>query len=138
MQGSYKMYLIGIFIFAIAAIIGFYFGIYYIRRSNFAYVRRPVTRGVIQRNGMGGKFFQNGFGYRTNSLSGQIENISGNQITINLVNGTTRTITLSNSTKYTKIDSTDKSSLKQGQLITISGQVANGSISAQNIRINSM
>ena len=70
--------------------------------------------------------------------SGQITAISGNNMTIKLFDGTTRTVTLSGGTTYTKVGSVDKSSLQVGENVVVVGQASQGgSLTASQVRIGS-
>ncbi len=71
------------------------------------------------------------------NLNGTITAINGNQVTLRMTDGTSRTVTLSSSTQYTQLTSVTQTSLKNGQNVTISNlPVQNGSSSAQVVRIN--
>ena len=93
---------------------------------------------------MRGRFWQPGFsvmrprfGFQSGLINGTITNISGSGITIKLPDGTNRTVNITSSTQYSQLTTVTQSNLKQGQNVTITGQLdQKGSLSAQQLRIN--
>lgn len=139
-----KSTIVAIILIIIVAVIAFWGGIAFQRvHSNRAYSVMPGSM-----NGFGqGRFMGRpmmGFGTRSGqagfargAVNGTVTNISGNQVTVKLPNGITRTVNLSSTTQYLQTSTASQNSLSLGQNVTIMGQGSqNGSLSAQTVTIN--
>ena len=143
MKNESKIVGIALILIVIIGFIAFGVGMAFqrVRLAGGFYYGRP---GVVRYGFGSGRFGMMGYGgmmngswMRNGVLNGTISAISGNQVTIKLPDGSTRTISLSSSTQYSQLSTASQSNLQQGQNVTITGQISqNGSISAQTFRIN--
>jgi len=68
--------------------------------------------------------------------SGQITNVQGDNITLQMSDGTTKTVSLSASTVISKLATTTTADLSVGETVSVTGAAASdGSVAAQSIQI---
>lgn len=110
-------------------------------RNNMSYRLQPKFRQNIPQfpdgRGMGqGMMLNRGYG---GNVIGQVTKVNGNQLTILLSNGNQVVVNLNTNTTYTKTSPANQASLQPGQNVVVSGQAdANGSVSAESVRISSI
>jgi hypothetical protein len=136
-----KPVLLGGLLLILVLVIGFAFGMFFFRLRSYRLAQTiPYGRNFTNFN-FGGRGFPGrpSMMMGRGGINGQITGIAGNQVTVQLFDGSTRTINLSGSTTYTKVSQAAQTSLQKGQNISVTGSVAaDGTVSAQSVRISGM
>lgn len=140
---------IGLGIAAIAALVlvfvvgSFYAGMVYQKnqKTGTATIAQAAPNGSGFGNGQGfppgGQGFSRGFGGGSRGgVSGTVDSVSGNNVTVKTSDGSTKTVTISDSTTITKSQQVSASDLTAGQTVLVMGATnSDGSVTARNITI---
>jgi hypothetical protein len=92
----------------------------------------PGSNGQFRNSGVNNTRFGNG-----RPIEGEITSSDDKSITVKMPDGATRIVILSDSTTYSKSDTSSKNDLKTGAVVAVFGTSnSDGSLTAQNIQLN--
>jgi hypothetical protein len=131
-----KILIVGILVAVVALVAGLFLGRWSLRTGRFtAFGQRTPMMGQFWSGPMMGRTFGRG-GFGKGALSGQITNISGNQMSLKLTNGNTVTVNLNNTTTFTQVNQLKQSDLKIGENVQVFGaRSQDGTVSAQGVQV---
>jgi hypothetical protein len=118
----------------VAGGIGFMVG-FRIRNSRVANRQFPVPQTAItQRMGNRGFYGRTGNG---RNLTGQITNVNGDTVTVQLTNGASQVVKITSSSKISRSSTGTTQDLQNGKTIAVSGVLnSDGSINAQSVLVS--
>lgn len=141
MKKDQGTYLLGGLAVVVALVVAFFVGVHVgqnrlVRSGN---TTMPMMQGTWGRPTMGrGMMGNSGFGYRPGmrgGVTGVVQSVNGNQLTVKFPNGVSQTMTISNSATVTKTSQVTVGSISVGDNVLFSGQNVNGTYSVTGVRI---
>jgi hypothetical protein len=139
-KGSESMknnYLITVVLVVVFAGVAFFGGMKYqqSKQSSLSGRFTAATGGQLQRQGSGSAAGRNGSGMQP--VNGQIISSSDNSITVQMQDGSSKIVLVTDKTVINKADQASRGDLATGAKVAVFGQTnSDGSVTAQNIQLN--
>ena len=135
MKKDQGTYILGGLAVVIALVVAFFAGMHVGQnRLNMPMMQGTWSRPVMGRGMVMYRTFVNRPGMR-GGITGVVQSVSGNQLTVKFANGVTQTMTVSATAAVTKTSQVNVAALTTGDTVLFSGQNMNGTYTVTNVRI---